>query len=208
MALGNRPPHLTPAPGRGINPPMRRRLFTLGAALSALICLLSLALWVRGRFASDVWASHRFDPATRALASRSAEATNGRLYLVRSTTVMPPGVVPRLPYPLISTWAHAAGPPGAPPPVPNPAHDGLLFFWERANTARRPATPRSFHVTAHTVAGVRLLPLAALAAGPPALWLLLRLRTRRAPRPGCCPTCGYDLRASPERCPECGRSRQ
>ena len=40
----------------------------------------------------------------------------------------------------------------------------------------------------------------------PALWLNTRRKVRRARRRGLCPTCGYDLRASPERCPECGRT--
>jgi hypothetical protein len=47
-----------------------------------------------------------------------------------------------------------------------------------------------------------------LTAMPPCAWLLFTtasiLKKRRAVKEGMCPKCGYDLRASPERCPECG----
>jgi len=43
-----------------------------------------------------------------------------------------------------------------------------------------------------------------LSALLPALWLVQRVRHRRRARLGFCSVCGYDLRASPGRCPECG----
>ena len=54
-----------------------------------------------------------------------------------------------------------------------------------------------------SVAAPSWIPPIPFAACGVMLWLRHRLRYRRASA-GLCTTCGYDLRATPERCPECG----
>jgi predicted RNA-binding Zn-ribbon protein involved in translation (DUF1610 family) len=52
---------------------------------------------------------------------------------------------------------------------------------------------------------VLLSPLAAFAAWFCTRTLLRKMGRRAANRFGRCLSCGYDLRATPHRCPECGR---
>jgi hypothetical protein len=62
-----------------------------------------------------------------------------------------------------------------------------------------PATVRPY-----TVWRVPLWPIICLTAILPLTQLAARHRRQRRSRAGLCPTCAYDLWATPDRCPECG----
>jgi hypothetical protein len=69
-------------------------------------------------------------------------------------------------------------------------------FQSQTGGARYALGSRYVGVPYWLLAGVTL-PVAVVAT----MW---RRHRRRGPRAGMCPGCGYDLRATPDRCPECG----
>jgi hypothetical protein len=48
-------------------------------------------------------------------------------------------------------------------------------------------------------------PIVLLSGLPPAVWFMRRRRAKRRIACGHCVRCGYDLRETPDRCPECGQ---
>ncbi|MDB5357347.1 MAG: hypothetical protein JWN24_3800 [Phycisphaerales bacterium] len=84
-------------------------------------------------------------------------------------------------------------------PLAFPLHDTLFgFAFARSNVV---ASPQANY---WEVAFPLWLPAIAAASLPTYAFVAIR-RRRRRDTDGRCPTCGYDLRATPDRCPECGK---
>jgi hypothetical protein len=81
---------------------------------------------------------------------------------------------------------------------------GKLGFWYVRTPSQKLAGPGNYYAEWGAPAWAVCLGLAIL----PAAWLVRWRRGRLRRRAGLCPTCGYDLRATPDRCPECGTAIQ
>jgi hypothetical protein len=155
---------------------MKRRLLNLLTALSLLLCFAAAAAWVWSYWFFDGYCW--FDPAQR----RYFQVGNldGRLWFHR-TAVTPAAFNPMTGY--FQLRIDGGG------TVPGPSHVG--FFLDH------PA--RGLWTFAVPYWAIVLVSGTTAAAGVGRL-----VRSRR--RPGTCNRCGYDLRATPDRCPECGHT--
>jgi hypothetical protein len=182
---------------------MKRRLPNLLTLLSLLLTLAAAALWVRSYWRSDcvnVWGTaHEFSVESRA-GYLSFEASN--LYGDGPGVCRLSGPVGRVANERAGMRAWAVYKflgfvygrdvrPGA--------YVGLEDKLVRAGV-KTPAgnlTRRFWYVPFWAVC--------VATAAPAALLLRRRHALRRRRREGLCPACGYDLRATPGRCPECGK---
>jgi hypothetical protein len=169
--------------------PMSRKLFTLCAVASLLLGVAVCAVWVRSYWRLDVLEFER--PSGRVAVVSSA----GRLGYAREQVRA--GELPAEP----STLRYHSDPPENLPAEVAPAWPadfdllGVVVLFRPTSSA-----DHLMLLVPHWLATLALAALPAVAATR----IYRRRRDARRTAAGGCPACGYDCRATPARCPECG----
>jgi hypothetical protein len=175
---------------------LRRCLLNLLTSLSLLLFVAACALWVRSYCRSDTWLLARLvhandpqgdlGPADR-YAVVTLSVSRGRARVEVFDQWFPAGEsVPR--------WELSSGP-------PRTLYTGGDSVWNRMGFERPDLGPDAAEWTVPL-----WLPSAVTGALPASRTARLyrAARRRHRARAGRCRACGYDLRATPDRCPECG----
>jgi len=186
---------------------MRRRLFNIVTVASLLLCVASGALWMRslGHFEQiSMWHARwpSADEARTLYVGFSWYSNTLRLQVIRQRfdatyfrgwpmermaefrRSRPPGMR------WLFVGEHVTREMNGYPPG---------FAARRSPYGTGPVRPGEISVLA-----VRPWLPTLLTAALPAVWLYRYGKARSASRKGLCQSCGYDMRATPRRCPECG----
>ena len=179
---------------------MARRLLNFLTILSLLLCLATAGLWVRSYRVAD-WVVHRTlddsDPARVRASDRMFTASDGIAHVgawvfVWDSAVFDFGWRQR------DGWRWEAETGRGPPFPPGDTLPSRLGF------GYHPFDPTPADNTWTRSITFPLWAAVMLFAAPPVGRAYRALRRRRARGRGLCLCCGYDLRASAGRCPECG----
>ena len=164
---------------------MKLRLLNLLTALSLLLCVAVCVMWVRSHFRWDGVARWQQEPGR--LEAIAWDSNRGRMSLnwgARPASPDAPGKV---------MWMRSGATPRGLGPVT--AWQRWVYEYLRTDTGGGHAIHFLAVHDAWLVAVTAILPARRL--------LAMRHRRRRAAA-GLCARCGYDLRGTPGRCPECG----
>jgi len=192
------------------------RHLVIAVRLLALFCLCAILLiWFRSYFAFDMisYVQDRQTPEHFTRRIWSVRSSHGGVMLeyIRSINPANPQILNTfLADAARRGWNWDRDVPRAYPYRYGPApysrgrlHDTAFFFgieWSAGEEARSWGTADLFMPSLTLPYWLPALPLALFALP----WLRRTIIQRRRRQRGCCLHCGYDLRESPDRCPECG----
>jgi hypothetical protein len=185
---------------------MRRRLLNIVAAVSMLLWAAAMVLWARSYRGTDMVGRRGLSIVGEASITEpfhQAASSSGRIRIESGQhTAYPPREFltrPQRNAPLWS-WGLGLGPNNLASAEPQ-----VRSFWNRLGFGvYSGGSWASFYDERYEGVMVPWYSVALLLALGPLAWLVSAGRHRRRRRAGWCVACGYDLRASPERCPECG----
>jgi hypothetical protein len=163
---------------------MKRRLFNLAAAVSLVMMLATATLWVRSYFVAD-----GVDYRRPGVGTTSLESSRGEIVIFNDPMESFPNLNSRFQDLTFSASE------SRPLPPKGPSFAGFGFVYQP------PQSPIQDVVRFRQLLAFPLWFPTLLFGIAPAL--TARAYLARRVNTGLCPHCGYDLRATPDRCPEC-----